>query len=92
VTRLSLEWGYQEKCLIETRARSHVRFWIAQLNASRELCWVKSLVRIFWCQVTPAVDGSTVTFGTGAEWIDVDKIVDEKGLVVGCGGRDDLAR
>lgn len=38
-------------------------------------------------EVTPAVDGSTVTLGTGAKWIDVYKTLDEKGLVV-MGGRN----
>ena len=40
-----------------------------------------------FCEVTPAVDGSTVTVGTGAKWIDVYKSLDEKGLVV-MGGRN----
>jgi FAD/FMN-containing dehydrogenase len=39
-----------------------------------------------FCEVTPAADGSTVTVGTGAKWIDVYKVLDEKGLVV-MGGR-----
>ena len=37
-------------------------------------------------EVTPADDGSTVTIGTGAKWIDVYKTLDEKGLTV-VGGR-----
>lgn len=37
--------------------------------------------------VTPAADGSTVTVGTGAKWIDAYKSLDEKGLVV-MGGRN----
>jgi FAD/FMN-containing dehydrogenase len=37
-------------------------------------------------EVTPAVDGSTVTVGTGAKWIDVYKALDEEGLTV-IGGR-----
>ena len=36
-------------------------------------------------EVTPAIDGSTVTVGTGAKWIDVHKAL-EKGLTV-MGGR-----
>lgn len=40
-----------------------------------------------FCEVTPAVDGSTVTVGTGAKWIDVYKNLDEKGLIV-MGGRN----
>ena len=40
-----------------------------------------------FCEVTPAVDGSTVTVGTGAKWIDVYKNLDEKGLIV-VGGRN----
>ncbi|KAK3937345.1 hypothetical protein QBC46DRAFT_12195 [Diplogelasinospora grovesii] len=40
-----------------------------------------------FCAVTPAADGSTVTVGTGAKWIDVYKALDEKGLVV-VGGRN----
>lgn len=39
------------------------------------------------CEVTLAADGSTVTIGTGAKWIDVYKVLDEKGLVV-MGGRN----
>ncbi|TVY16611.1 Bifunctional solanapyrone synthase [Lachnellula arida] len=40
-----------------------------------------------FCDVTPALDGSTVTVGTGAKWIDVYKSLDEKGLIV-MGGRN----
>jgi FAD/FMN-containing dehydrogenase len=40
-----------------------------------------------FCEVTPAADGSTVTVGTGAKWIDVYKALDEKGLIV-MGGRN----
>lgn len=36
--------------------------------------------------VTTSIDSSTVTVGTGAKWIDVYKVLDEKGLVV-VGGR-----
>lgn len=39
-----------------------------------------------FCEVMPAVDGSTVTLGTGAKWINVYKVLDEKGLIV-VGGR-----
>ena len=42
------------------------------------------------CEVTPAVDGSTVTVGTGAKWIDVYKELDKKGLIV-MGGRSSPA-
>lgn len=38
-------------------------------------------------EVKPSVDGSTVTVGTGARWIDVYKTLDEKGLTV-VGGRN----
>lgn len=38
------------------------------------------------CEVTPDADGSTVTIGAGAKWIDVYKTLEEKGLVV-VGGR-----
>ena len=37
-------------------------------------------------QVTPSEDGSSVTFGAGAKWMDVSKVLDEKGLAV-VGGR-----
>ncbi|RYP14039.1 hypothetical protein DL767_010436 [Monosporascus sp. MG133] len=37
-------------------------------------------------EVTPAVDGSTVTVGTGAKWLDVYEALDKKGLTV-MGGR-----
>ncbi|RYP21127.1 hypothetical protein DL765_002416 [Monosporascus sp. GIB2] len=37
-------------------------------------------------EVTPAVDGSTVTVGTGAKWLDVYQALDKKGLTV-MGGR-----
>lgn len=40
-----------------------------------------------FCEVIPADDGSTVTLGSGAKWIDVYKSLDEKGLVV-MGGRN----
>jgi FAD/FMN-containing dehydrogenase len=40
-----------------------------------------------FCEVTPAVDESTVTIGTGAKWIDVYKVLDKKGLIV-MGGRN----
>jgi FAD binding domain len=39
-----------------------------------------------FCEVTPSADGSTVTIGTGAKWIDVYKALDKKGLTV-MGGR-----
>lgn len=39
-----------------------------------------------FCEVTPAANGSTVTVGTGAKWIDVYKVLDKKGLIV-MGGR-----
>lgn len=38
-------------------------------------------------EIVPAPDGSTVTLGTGAKWIDVYKTLDEKGLIV-MGGRN----
>jgi FAD/FMN-containing dehydrogenase len=38
-------------------------------------------------EVTPAADGSTVTLGTGAKWIDVYRKLDERGIVV-MGGRN----
>ncbi|KAK4186803.1 FAD binding domain protein [Podospora australis] len=38
------------------------------------------------CDVNPSEDGSTVTIGAGAKWIDVYKNLEEKGLVV-MGGR-----
>jgi hypothetical protein len=38
------------------------------------------------CEVTPAIDGSTVTVGVGAKWLDVYKALDEKGLIA-VGGR-----
>ena len=38
-------------------------------------------------EITPAIDGSTVTLGPGSKWIDVYKILDEKGLIV-IGGRN----
>ena len=40
-----------------------------------------------FCQVTPSEDGSSVTIGTGAKWMDVSKVLDEKGLAV-VGGRN----
>ena len=38
-------------------------------------------------EVIPSVDGSSVTIGAGAKWMDVSKILDEKGLAV-VGGRN----
>ena len=38
------------------------------------------------CEVTPSLDHSSVTIGTGAKWMDVSKVLDEKGLAV-VGGR-----
>ena len=40
-----------------------------------------------FCDVTPSDDGSSVTIGTGAQWRDVSKALDEKGLAV-VGGRN----
>lgn len=39
-----------------------------------------------FCEVTLAEDGRTVVIGTGARWMDVSKVLDEKGLAV-VGGR-----
>lgn len=38
-------------------------------------------------KVVPSDDGSSVTIGTGARWLDVSKLSDEKGLAV-AGGRN----
>ena len=43
-------------------------------------------LRLF-CEVTPSRDGSSVVIGTGAKWMDVSKVLDEKGLAV-VGGRN----
>lgn len=40
-----------------------------------------------FCRVTPSEDGSSVTIGAGAKWMDVSKVLDEKGLAV-VGGRN----
>lgn len=40
-----------------------------------------------FCEVTPSEDGSSVTIGAGAKWMEVSKILDEKGLAV-VGGRN----
>lgn len=40
-----------------------------------------------FCEVIPFEDGSSVTIGAGAKWIDVSKVLDEKGLAV-VGGRN----
>lgn len=40
-----------------------------------------------FCEVTPSEDGSSVAIGTGAKWIDVSKVLDERGLAV-IGGRN----
>ena len=40
-----------------------------------------------FCEVTPSEDGSSVTIGAGAKWMDVSKVLDEKGLAV-VGGRN----
>jgi hypothetical protein len=38
-------------------------------------------------EVTPSEDGLSVTIGGGAKWMDVSKVLDEKGLAV-VGGRN----
>ena len=43
-------------------------------------------LRLF-CEVTPSKDESSVVIGTGAKWMDVSKVLDEKGLAV-VGGRN----
>ncbi|KAL9104450.1 MAG: hypothetical protein Q9163_000602 [Psora crenata] len=40
-----------------------------------------------FCEVTPSGDGSSVAIGAGAKWMDVSKVLDEKGLAV-VGGRN----
>ncbi|MCJ1282285.1 hypothetical protein MMC26_001608 [Xylographa opegraphella] len=40
-----------------------------------------------FCAVAPSEDGSSVVIGAGAKWMDVSKVLDEKGLVV-VGGRN----
>ena len=39
------------------------------------------------CEVTPSEDGSTVVIGAGAKWMDVSKVLEEKGLGI-VGGRN----
>jgi FAD binding domain len=41
----------------------------------------------FFNEVTPSGDGSSVVIGAGAKWMDVSKVLDEKGLAV-VGGRN----
>ena len=38
-------------------------------------------------EVVPSQDGSSVAIGTGAKWMDVSKVLDQKGLAV-MGGRN----
>ena len=40
-----------------------------------------------FCEVTPSADGSSVAIGAGAKWMDVSKVLDDKGLAV-VGGRN----
>ena len=40
-----------------------------------------------FCEVTPSEDRSSVAIGAGAKWMDVSKLLDEKGLAV-VGGRN----
>ena len=40
-----------------------------------------------FCEVAPSEDGSSVTIGAGAKWMDVYMVLDEKGLAV-IGGRN----
>ncbi len=40
-----------------------------------------------FCEVTPSEDGSSVVIGAGAKWINVSRVLDEKGLIV-VGGRN----
>ena len=40
-----------------------------------------------FCEVTPSEDGSSVVIGAGAKWMDVSRVLDEKGLSV-VGGRN----
>ncbi|KAL9638520.1 MAG: hypothetical protein Q9164_001505, partial [Protoblastenia rupestris] len=40
-----------------------------------------------FCEVTPSEDGSSVSMGTGAKWMDVSQVLDENGLAV-VGGRN----
>jgi len=60
------------------------------VNPGLQVSTVQNAVLVdlsLFCEVTPAVDGSTVTIGTGAKWIDVYKALDKKGLTV-IGGRN----
>ena len=40
-----------------------------------------------FCEVVPSEDGSSVIIGAGAKWMDVSKVLDERGLAV-VGGRN----
>ena len=40
-----------------------------------------------FCEIIPSEDGSSVIIGAGAKWIDVSKVLDERGLAV-VGGRN----
>lgn len=43
-------------------------------------------LRLF-CEVTPSENGQSVVIGTGAKWMDVSKVLDDRGLAV-VGGRN----
>lgn len=40
-----------------------------------------------FCEIVPSEDGSSVIIGAGAKWMDVSKVLDERGLAV-VGGRN----
>ena len=89
VTLLKHEYDEQEKQAGEGKAEALFAIRSGGHSPIPGAASIKGGVLIdlgIFCQVTPSEDGSSVTIGTGAKWIDVSKVLDEKGLAV-AGGR-----
>ena len=89
VTILKREYDEQEKQAGEGKAEALFAIRSGGHSPIAGAASIKGGVLIdlgLFCQVTPSEDGSSVTIGTGAKWIDVSKVLDEKGLAV-VGGR-----
>lgn len=90
VTLLKREYDEQEKQAVEGKAEALFAIRSGGHSPISGAASIKGGVVIdlgLFCGVTASEDGSTVTIGAGAKWMDVSKILEEKGLAV-VGGRN----
>ncbi len=90
VTILKQEFDEQRKQAGETKAEGLFAIRSGGHSPVSGAASIKGGVLIdlgLFCEVTPSEDGSSVAIGAGAKWIDVSKVLDERGFAV-VGGRN----